>query len=190
LLKGHSELTTIVIPPIPRYINGGCCEEKGHSANAKEKDYAVNLVSELRQVRKIYKTELTGGSSWVIDPIGALTERETISSEEAVEELRPLYVEDNVHLNRLGYKRLARGIVHGISRAINMSKNRSTASPVSGSRALWHGFESQRGARRMPDGHFWGGPSRRGGRGLGLSMATRGWSSKGQRDAPYNKRGR
>jgi len=190
LLKGSSDLTTVVVPPIPRYINGGCCEEKGHSLNVKDNNYAVDLINELRQVRKVYKTELTGGKSWVLDPIGALIEKENTSSEEAVEELRSLYVEDNVHLNRLGYERLAKGIVNGINRAITMSRNRDTSSTVSGTRALWHGLESERGARRVPDGHFWRGPARRGGRGQGSGPAARGYSSKGQRDAPYYRRGR
>jgi len=191
LLQGESGITTVVVPPIPRYVNGGCCKEEEHSTNVKEKDYGVKILEGVKHVRKIYKKELAGGQSWVLDPVSILTDRVTGGNEDVVMELGPLFCEDNVHLTRTGYECLAKGILDSITRAITMSKIQSTAVNISGSRAHWHGFESEVGVRRMPYGQKWRGAGwRRGvGHGCGLGTASSGRGNKGHRNAPYSRHG-
>jgi len=191
LLQGGSGITTVVVPPIPRYINGGCCTEEGHSTNVNDKDYGVKMLEGVKHVRKIFKKELAGGQSWVLDPVSILTDRATGGNEEVVRELGPMFCEDNVHLTRTGYERLAKGILDGITKSITMSKIRSSAVNISGSRAHWHGFESEVGVRRLPYGQKWKGAGWRRGAGHGSGPGTAGSrrGNKGNRTTPYSKHG-
>jgi len=189
LLQGGSGITTVVVPPIPRYINGGCCTDEGHSTNVMDKDYGVKLLEGVKHVRKIFKKELSGGQSWVLDPVSVLTDRATGGCEEELSELGPLFCEDNVHLKRTGYERLAKGILDGITKSIRMSKIRSAAVNISGARAHWHGFESEVGVRRLPYGQTWRGSGwRRGaGHGSGPGTSDRGRGSGSGSGRGYNR---
>ena len=62
----------MVLPPIPRYIAGGCCTEDGHSTNVGQVGFPEAMVGKIVSLRKILRGELTGstmGGFWVTDVI-------------------------------------------------------------------------------------------------------------------------
>ena len=53
---------SVVLPPIPRYIAGGCCTEDGHSTNEGKVGFPEEMVSKIANLRKVLKGELTGST--------------------------------------------------------------------------------------------------------------------------------
>ena len=144
---------SVVLPPIPRYIAGGCCTEDGHSTNVGKVGFPEEMVSKIANLRKVLKGELTGstlGGFWVTDVIGCLDSAGVgnINTPPTADSLKELFTPDNVHLTSLGYSKLAKGILESVDLAL---KKQSTSDcVVSGGRQtfFWRGFISPHGGTR------------------------------------------
>jgi len=188
LFRGESDLPTLVLPPLPRFIGGGCCSEIGHSTNASDNSYKETMIEKIRHMRKVYKKALTGKEckAWIGDPVGMLTGKDQCSNGEAVGELEKIFAQDRVHLTPDGYKRLAEGIVKGIEKAASLNKSRASASRFSGTGTTWHGITSRVGSRTPEHEANWKPRAWRGRASSGL--VSREWSGAGKRALPYHQR--
>ena len=171
-----SNVPIVIVPSIPRYIKGGCCEEPGHSTNIGKQEYKDKMVAAISHLRKTLRGELTGSNLeryWVPDVIGELCSP-AIGKDDpraVADNLTALFSADNVHLTSLGYIRLARSLADSISSA---SKKSGTADRIIAGekkRFFWRGFTSSHGGTRPSHsasgyrhrGHESGGPTRGGG---------------------------
>ena len=60
LLHTNESHPKVVIPPIFRYINGGCCQEATHAGNSLEDNHATTMIEKVTHLRKIVRY---GGNS-------------------------------------------------------------------------------------------------------------------------------
>ena len=65
----------IVMPPVPRFLTGGCCEDATHSTNTGNTSYKEDLLEKVSHVHKVLRDEVVGSSLsgvWVPDIISCL----------------------------------------------------------------------------------------------------------------------
>jgi hypothetical protein len=102
----------IFLPPIPRYIFGGCCNDLAHCPNVRSSDHAHIMLREHCRIRHTMKNTLTTdrvSNMRVLDTLGSLTSINTTT--EQLAPLKLITARDNVHLTADGYKALAHGIM-------------------------------------------------------------------------------
>ena len=179
LFGSHPQIPKVILPPIPRYLGGGCCPESTHAGGVAEPNHAANMVGHTAHLRKILRGELSGSTVpnyWIPDILESLapsTAEDPAGSAANTFELMSLFSGDNVHLTPLGYARLAVSIVGGAGCA--QKKQMESECVVTGviQNFYWRGFVSQVGSSRpkmsqqymkMRGGRGRGGPGR-GGRG-------------------------
>ena len=176
----------ILIPPMPRYLFNGCCENPLHCVNVKESTHAESLLSATFRLRTLLKRKMAGtvpGSAWVMESCSVLLDSGELTVTEKIGKLRAVSGIDGVHLKPEGSENLAKNII-GIVKKFELGlvgripwKNGSAAVSLSGdgSRHYWKGFASPVGSikqqrqswakfPREKDHHHYG-PYRRWGRG-------------------------
>ena len=111
----------MVLPPAPRYVNGGCCAESTHSTNTGNPSYKTNILEQTSHICEVLHDELVGSKltgMWVPDVISGLAGcGNGLDSESITHRISEIYIPDNVHLSILGYRRLAVTIIDGIQLA-------------------------------------------------------------------------
>ena len=136
------------IPPIPRYVFGGCCSDTSHSTNIHEKDHSASMVSAHSRLRSTLKHELIKkreNGIWVLDVLGSLTQKSGLEAQ--VQQLKLLTDKDNVHLNLEGYTAIADGIVDACKKLGKKTDTAASIVSVPG-RTSWRGFETYPGIGR------------------------------------------
>jgi hypothetical protein len=180
LLRLAAKRRCIVITPLPRYVNAGCCLNPDHCSNRRYQDFRQHMLDTLEMLRKNYKDFLyyEGMKSIkVLDPcidLRGLDETE-------------VWDNDPVHPQPLVYTRIATAVIKMInSMSENDNKRRRTDSlegpSMSGNdarrgrhdaalREEWRDSERVRGRGRgewrARGRGFGGGDRRAGGRGYG-----------------------
>ena len=182
LLGSHTQVPKVILPPLPRYICGGCCTEATHASNTADADHAVNMVGRVSHLRKLLSGELGGASIknfWVPDILESLAPAAAdalAGSAANTFEISSLFAGDNVHFTAQGYARLAVSIVE--SAGLALKKQMESECVITGAvkSYYWRGFISRVGSNRpvmsqqnlkMRGGRGRGGPGRgwRGGHG-------------------------
>ena len=148
-----SKVPIVIVPPIPRYIRGGCCEETGHSTNVGKPDYKEKMVACISHLRKILRGELTGTNLemyWVPDIIAELCSPAVGKDNPSAtaDTLTALFSVDNVHLTPLGYIRLARSLADAGSSANNKQSTADCVIAGEKKRFFWRGFTSSHSGTR------------------------------------------
>jgi hypothetical protein len=122
LLKLAAKRWCIVVMPLPRYVNAGCCLNPDHCSNRRYQDFKQHMLDTLEMLRKNYKDFLyyeVMKSVKVLDPcidLRGLDETE-------------IWDTDPVHPLPLVYAKIATGMVKMvISMTDNYSKHRRTSS--------------------------------------------------------------
>jgi len=166
---------TVLIPPLPRFVFGGCCRLKNHSVGSGSDEAAKKMIDQFGHLRKTAKAELQKISIenwWLADTMAAL------GGEDPMGSLKLVTAKDNVHFSGLGYSKIATEIKEGFSKLearISQKKPKTTT-------YYWHGFASNNGSPGPRDGGR--GPrggGRSGGRGRGAQHGR--WS----RPHPYSR---
>jgi hypothetical protein len=104
----------IFVPPIPRYMFGGCCADSSHAPNTKEPDHAKDTLTDHTRIRnKLKQCIITKGktNTRILDVISALAE-DHHSPTDKIKALRIHTSSDNVHLTPQGYNLLAKAIIN------------------------------------------------------------------------------
>jgi len=136
----------IVLPPIPRYMFGGCCDSKEHAGNTRSAEHPSTSISEHARMRNVIKQKLVGGNNSnmkVLDFMGIYTSTHN-SAKEKAEALKQYYNSDHVHLTPTGYSKLAEAVNITIS-SIQSQRNISTKSKAIKQHItprMWKGFRS------------------------------------------------
>jgi len=144
LLKTMSTSATVLIPPLPRFVFGGCCRDPSHANGSGSGDSPKKMITSLARIRKLAKTEIQKmglGNYWLADPLSALS-----GSADPLAELKNLSAKDNVHFTAPGYSKLA----NMISDAVEKVGGRNNMARKKEVRYYWRGFSSPRGAARPP----------------------------------------
>jgi hypothetical protein len=161
-LSAQSNLK-VILPPMPRYLSGGCCSNTSHSTNVRDEGFSIALLDKLTGLRGIMKkklAELGTKNYWLLDGLGALlgiTPPELRSgNREVIGEVTELIGPDNVHLTDTGKKNV--GMVVGrtlISLRDNKLGKSCSAIPSAGTGAksshFWRGFVSPVGLPPAPE---------------------------------------
>jgi len=150
-LLSKSQGPTVILPPIPRYLAGGCCLDPTHAANTRESAHAHRMLEHCVRLRKLLKKELTSSSLsgfWVPDLVTGLAAAGTGGDnlQAKAESMCTLFNMDNVHLTPLGYARLSSIVIESIGCALK--KGDTAECVISGERRnhYWRGFSSLRGS--------------------------------------------
>jgi hypothetical protein len=104
LIKYEGPGIKIIIPPLPRYLFKGCCDDRNHSTNVKEEGYSLKLLQETARFRRTLKKALLRGGLddfFMLDGIGALIGTTPGGNRgtavEILPELENYMAADNVH---------------------------------------------------------------------------------------------
>ena len=150
-----SSVPCVVLPPLPRYLKGGCCMEKTHANNAGIPGENQILIEKLLHLRKLLRSELAGSSTtgyWVPDVVESLSTSAVSTAGSVIEKaenLTELFASDCVHLNSVGYTRLAGCIVDSVKLATGKRQDTAECSVSGGKKSFfWRGFSSVRGGAR------------------------------------------
>ena len=69
ILAMHKDTSKIVLPPIPRYLRGSCCDAVEHGNNTRDPTGVSDVVARLSNLRKTLKEVLVKSSlKWVWVP--------------------------------------------------------------------------------------------------------------------------
>ena len=191
VLDHFPALPKVIVPPIPRYVGGGCCHDVTHAPNVGNKGYGEEMVGKTAHLRRVLREELKScpiKNFWVPDVIAGLTPPTVKSLADSAAELTMLSIGDNVHFTSNGYNLLSDCICHSL---MTLQNKATAAVPlIAGPRSsmyYWRGFVSCRGsARASSRGERTSGTSGRGGYGARRGSTTnRGGSSY----HPYSRGG-
>ena len=148
ILSIHKDTSKIVLPPIPRYLKGSCCEAAEHGGNTRDPSGFPGVVAKLGNLRKILKEVLVKSTLkgvWVPDVVEELLGRDTPVG---FEDLDKTFAKDNVHLSPESSLKVAEIIRGGVLKLGERSAT-AAASSVSGTGGYyWRGFSSFHGATR------------------------------------------
>ena len=144
----------VILPPIPRYISGSCCDIAGHGDNAGTAEHARLMTEKVAHLRKLLRTEL-GNSNlegyWVPDILSGLVPRSEGGEtplEDSAAELGSLFGGDNVHLTPHAYAKLAETVTRGVGEAVKKSMQSECQVTGEKKRFYWRGFSSARGSTK------------------------------------------
>jgi len=155
MLKGPK----ICLPPLPRYLHRGCCDEEGHCEGVDDPLHAASLLEKCQSVRKSMKEYFVGNHTgiWVPDTTQKLFP-ECTNSISLANALKHVYARDSVHLTKEGYTKLAEIVIECITSRFSASLSVSGASmgPLGEKpeKYFWRGFTSPTGSERPKEKFF------------------------------------
>jgi len=149
----------VCLPPLPRYLHSGCCEEEGHCEGVDLPTHASDLLGKCQGIRKSLKEYMVSKYSgvWVPDTIQQmLPECNNLGS--VANGLRDLYARDNVHLTKQGYSKVADivedCIQNKLSAAVSVSGPQGVHLGEKPLSFFWRGFVSPVGSDRPKEKFF------------------------------------
>jgi hypothetical protein len=164
----------IVVPPLPRYVFAGCCNDTGHCANLKNPEYKEKMLTDFIQLRHILIKELVANgvkNFKVLDTCSATALHSTANTTTRIEALAAVTAHDGVHLSREGYFNLARNIGAGMDTFASERPQKKRQKQY-----FWRGFRSAWGSDK-PSANT-----------NTANIRSRSWSSVGRRHFhPYKK---
>jgi lysophospholipase L1-like esterase len=162
LIEAAGEVPVIILPPQPRYLFSGCCEDSTHCTNLKKEGHGESVLSATLKLRGVLKKRLEKCLSIqyrILDTCGAIVDAPDKSVSTKLAELPGLMAKDGVHWTKEGYKNLASNVVLAVQRlqAGDTSKTDTAASfTVAGTgRHHWRGFTSPVGSKLPCSQHNW-----------------------------------
>jgi hypothetical protein len=154
VIQDAAGLGKIFIPPLPRYLYGGCCTNSDHCSNVGDSNHPTNLIGKVDHLRSLLKGELAKQGvvkHWVIDGWKDVLGTRGHSREEDMVSLQHVSGADNVHFTRDGYDNLAAAIHATIHSRENVSASCNVAGtgPIRNRQHFfWWGFVSPNGSTR------------------------------------------
>jgi len=134
----------IIVPPLPRYTFGGCCEDETHAPNTRDSDFALHSLQEHLRIRsQIKKAVVTHKieNTRVLDALGSLTP-DHLTPTQKLSQLKTMTHTDNVHYTQTAYDRLTDKVISEVAAGMN----RQASKPVPVARPVrWRGFVTSPG---------------------------------------------
>jgi hypothetical protein len=156
----------IILPPMPRYVGGGCCGNPTHSTNVGTDDHAATILSKIANLRAVQKEELLkmgAKNFWLLDGVASILgyepKRDRPSTKQCADKVKIVIGRDNVHFTREGYENIAQCIfvsILGMFKGTLTKSERTSAVNISGTGLkkptfFWRGFASPVGAPGLPE---------------------------------------
>ena len=173
----------VVVPPQPRYLFDGCCNDPEHSVGVGGDDYKDMNLANLTRIRNLIKSELVARkvkNFWVLDSFSIVGDVKHADHEEVLNHLSLLMDDDGVHFNTMGYTNIAGEIHTAMTDLIagkigNVSAVRCGGTPKE-RLYFWKGFQSLNGS----EARLYHIPK-------AFGRADRGKAGRGGRFHPYRK---
>ncbi len=147
LLTTHHSSKVILVPPLPRYLFTGCCNQPGHSTNISAPGYSTTLLSDTIGLRNLLKKFVVGLGikRWlVMDSCCVADCPATANTATRLGALKKVCAQDGVHFAPDGYHNLVELIVKCDSL---LSVKSVIAAPTAAKQChYWRGFKSCRGS--------------------------------------------
>jgi hypothetical protein len=162
ILLSCQNVVKIILPPMPRYLTGGCCGNPSHSTNITGDDFAFNLLNKITNLRGIQKSELLKmgvKNFWLLDGVAALIGFEPKQNKPGAKECaaaaKKFMAADHVHFNRYGYENIVQVVFVTIRGLFNGSLAKSEQTVAAGfipkkPTYFWRGFVSPVGVPGLP----------------------------------------
>jgi len=146
VLTALNNIPTVVIPPLPRYLNGGCCGDLDHAPNVRDPDHGKKVMEQVAHARKLIKDQLAGKNNVWVAEAGKMTGDDPGSAADQSQIFGGFLATDNVHLNNHGFNRL----LIEVDRCIKKLREKDTAEISVPGRPrktyFWRGFMSLNGS--------------------------------------------
>jgi hypothetical protein len=147
IIKEKGSKPCVVLPPLPRYLFAGCCNDPGHCSNRRENNFQTDIMSGFIKLRNgLIKQLVDSGLNnfKVMDSCCATTCKGTAGLPERITALRNVTSKDGVHFVQEGYKNIAERCKSCLKQLVSgpqkMTPNRKPTS------FFWRGFRSSRGS--------------------------------------------
>ena len=145
----------IVVPPIPRYMFGGCCNNPTHAPNTCDENRGQNtLTNHIKHRKTIIKTLTDSGCKHfkVLDFVGTYVQ-DHLPPTQKIDALRHITDRDNVHLTQEGYSKLADKIIQEAQTLTSTHQHpRNTKNKHKTGNRNWRGFIYTEGIGRASSG--------------------------------------
>ncbi len=145
LLTLHHSSKVILVPPLPRYLFTGCCNQPGHSTNTSAPGYSSTLLSDTIGLRNLLKKFVVGlgiKRCLVMDSCCVADCPATASPVTRLDALKKVCAQDGVHFSPDGY----RNLVDSILRCDSLLSVKSKIATAAKQCHYWRGFKSSRGS--------------------------------------------
>jgi hypothetical protein len=147
LLVTHPGSRIVLVPPLPRYLFTGCCNQPGHSTNISEPGYSNSMLSDtigLRNQLKKFVVSLGIKRCLVMDSCCVASCPVTSNTVTRLDALKKVCAQDGVHFSPEGYRNLVNSILKCESL---LSVKSAIATPTSAKQChYWRGFKSYQGS--------------------------------------------
>jgi hypothetical protein len=148
LLEAKKSSVGLIIPPLPRYLFAGFCEQKDHCKNVSEQNHPRKMLTDIIGLRNSLKKLVTGSgiaNVRVLDACCVTGCKSTANIEQRLIGLKSVMVSDNVHYLSEGYANLVENCTaalqaQGMAEMAAKSNNKA-------SQFFWRGFRSPVGAK-------------------------------------------
>ena len=141
------EYAKIAIPPIPRYVFGGCCADPTHSTNVGTPEHEQQMITAHYRARNTIKKQMIATlakNSRTFDLLGSITPPNQSRMEQHLDALKKHTSSDNVHLTSSGYEKIAQGLLKEIEKLCQSEGKTATKQNMPETRN-WKGFISSSG---------------------------------------------
>jgi hypothetical protein len=131
----------VVIPPLPRYLFTGCCNQTGHSLNLNNVGHSKRLLSDtigLRNSLKKFVSNLGLLNCRVIDTCCVTDCTATSDIDSRIDALKLVMAKDSVHFLSTGYDNMVNSIVRTCEDTLSAKPVAAKASKTH----FWRGFRS------------------------------------------------
>ena len=130
LLRAGGEGVKIVVAPMPRYITGPCCNNRGHVTNFGDKKYGKIMGDKLADIGDWVKEFVYGKritNFQVFSPTTLI-----LGTDDSKDEMRATWGRDPVHMTKHGYGKEARALLETLEKNLSLERRSSTSSKTSG----------------------------------------------------------
>jgi hypothetical protein len=148
LIEAKKSSVGLIVPPLPRYLFAGCCEQKDHCKNVSEQNHPRKLLSDIIGMRNSLKKQVIGcgiNNVWVLDACCVTGCKNTANIEQRLLSLKTVMASDNVHYLSDGYANLVENCTAAL-RARDTAETVTKSSSIA-SQFFWRGFRSPIGAK-------------------------------------------
>ena len=160
----------VIIPPLPRYIFSGCCDDAEHCTNVSHDGYQETVLDGLTRIRNCLVKELRVRglvNFWVTEWADVCGCDGNSSKKDVLTALKKVVANDAVHFNENGYTFLKNEILK--SWKMLNDRKESVLTKVSSKSFYWRGFVSRNGSRTHKE------------------AATHSFKRRGARSHPYRR---
>ena len=106
LLRAAGGNMKLILSPLPRYVQGKCCEDKQHITNYRTKGYATEMGNSLAQIFT-WLGDLAHGKRIIDYDVVCVSSIVGMEGNPSKKELAKLWGSDLVHLTTAGYQKVA-----------------------------------------------------------------------------------